>query len=103
MTTVRTTGRADREVARIDTWWRENRTAAPDLFLDELVETTRRLARTPHIGAAYRQHGAPELRRVLMQATRFHVYYHYNAARGEVVVVSVWSALRGRGPRVQVK
>jgi hypothetical protein len=33
---VRTTPEADSQVRAIDDWWRRYRTAAPDLFLDEL-------------------------------------------------------------------
>jgi plasmid stabilization system protein ParE len=100
MTTVRTSGRADREVARVDKWWRENRTAAPDLFLDEFVATTRRLGLTPEIGAPYQEHGAHGIRRVLMQTVRYYAYYRYDAERDEVVIVSVWAGMRRRGPKL---
>jgi hypothetical protein len=34
---VVTTPEADHQVRTIDSWWRENRTAAPDLFSEELA------------------------------------------------------------------
>ena len=34
---VRTTPEADVQIGAIDDWWRHNRNAAPDLFLQELT------------------------------------------------------------------
>lgn len=79
-------------------WWRENRGAAPDLFDHELESAIASLAVTPDIGAPYQPR--PGLRRVLLQRTRYHLYYRHDEDSGEVVVLAVWSALRGRAPRL---
>lgn len=36
---VRTTHESDAQIREIDDWWRNNRPAAPDLFLQELAAT----------------------------------------------------------------
>ena len=42
---------ADEQALTIDTWWRENRPAAPSLFADELVAAFGLLAEGPGAGA----------------------------------------------------
>lgn len=80
----------------IGRWWRENRPAAPDLFASELESALAALLVAPRLGAAVEHPTVSGLRRVLLRATRFHVYYRLRTE--EVQVVAVWSALRGRGP-----
>jgi plasmid stabilization system protein ParE len=93
---VELSAEAEAQVDRIDAWWREHRQAAPDLFADELDEAVRALAATPGIGVRYAP--KPGVRRVLLTRTRYHLYVIEEAAR--VYVVAVWSAYRGRGPRL---
>ncbi len=87
---------AARDLEAIDLWWRENRLAAPDLFLEEFAASLELIAEMPLVGRRYRALPAPETRRVLMHATRYHVYYHVTGS--SVLVVAVWSAVRGSGP-----
>jgi len=87
---------AQAQVDRIDAWWRENRQAAPDLFAEELGKALRALAETP--AAAVRYGPKPSVRRMLLKRTHHHLYVIEEAAR--LYVVAVWSAYRGRGPRL---
>ncbi len=84
------------QVDRIDAWWQENRPAAPNLFAEELEAALHALAETPAVAVRY----APEpgVRRLLLRRTHHHLYVIEEAAR--VCVVAVWSAYRGRGPRL---
>ena len=93
---VRTTPEADAQIRIIDKWWRENRTASPNLFAAELAAAFDLLSHAPHIGRSYRQSPVPDTRRVLLKGTRYHVYYV--ACREEVRVLAVWHARRGLGP-----
>ena len=86
---------AEQDIQRIDAWWREQ-TSAPMLFRDELAHMVTLLASSPQMGVAYRRRGIPGLRRVLLRATRYHVYYVFDGSW--VVVLSVWGAVRRRGP-----
>jgi hypothetical protein len=47
---VRTTPEADAQIASIDAWWRQNRLAAPDLFLEELAVGFDTIGHAPLIG-----------------------------------------------------
>ena len=96
---LRIAPRALAEAKRTKTWWRANREAAPDLFETELQKTLASIVAAPAIGASYEatRLGLP-VRRVLMPKTGQHVYY--TATRDEVVVLSVWSVRRERGPKL---
>jgi plasmid stabilization system protein ParE len=88
--------RAAGQVRAIDAWWRRHRRAAPNLFAEELAAALAALEVAPQLGQRVEHPDVPDLRRVLLRATRFHVYYTF---AGEAVrVVAVWSCLRGRGP-----
>jgi plasmid stabilization system protein ParE len=86
---------AERQIAAIDDWWRANRRAAPELFDQELAGAFQVLAVLPEAGQV-QWDIRPEVRRLCLRASRYHVYYRQ---RGDVLeVVAVWSALRGTGP-----
>ena len=89
---------AQAQVDAIDDWWRENRTAAPDLFFQELASTLGVLSRAPGLGRRYTHATVKSVRRVLMRSTRYHVYYVVHA--DIVLVLSVWSGQRGTGPNL---
>jgi plasmid stabilization system protein ParE len=94
---VVTTPEAEAQIGAIDEWWRRNRPAAPGLFAEELVHCFVVLAQAPMIGKPYRlQPTIPGLRRALLRATRYHVYYvpHLDAVR----VLAVWHSQRGQAP-----
>ncbi len=93
---VELSAEAQAQVDRIDAWWRENRQAAPNLFTEELTAALRVLAETPALGMRYAPR--PSIRRLLLRRTRYHLYVTEEASK--VYVVAVWSAHRGRGPRL---
>ncbi|MGH8581899.1 MAG: type II toxin-antitoxin system RelE/ParE family toxin [Gammaproteobacteria bacterium] len=93
---VRTTPEADAHIREIDSWWRGNRPASPELFVEELSAAFDIVGHAPHIGRLYRQSPIPSTRRVLLKGTGYHVYYVPLAA--EVRVLAVWHARRGVGP-----
>ena len=84
------------QIETIHECWRENRPAAPGLFLEELAQATANLQAIPEAGRRVSHPEVRGLRRLLLRATRYHVYY---VATGEsVIVLAVWSAVRGAGP-----
>jgi plasmid stabilization system protein ParE len=93
---VRTTPEADAQIREIDSWWRRNRPASPNLFADELAAAFDIVGHAPQIGRLYRQSPVPDTRRALLKGTRYHVYYVPRA--DEVRVLAVWHAQRGVGP-----
>jgi plasmid stabilization system protein ParE len=84
---------AEDQVREIDTWWREHRSAAPDLFVDELDRALLTLGEMPLLGTIY---GSRSVRRLLLRRTHYHLYFTQEAER--VYVLAVWSAFRGRRP-----
>lgn len=92
---VRTTPVADLHVLALDSWWRENREKAPDLFEQELALAFRTIGAAPGAGKRYPHPGA-EVRRIVMRSTRNHVYdVEYP---DHVLVVAVWGGTKGSGP-----
>jgi plasmid stabilization system protein ParE len=98
---VRTTPEADQHVRAIDEWWRSHRTAAPNLFLDELEAAFALIGSAPNVGHPYRRSPVTGTRRILLVRSRYHVYYV--PLDDEVVVVAVWHASRGSGPPLRLK
>ena len=90
------TRNAHAHVQRIDDWWRANRLASPDLFAQELAGAIEALEEAPSIGSTFAHPRVRGLRRVLLRATRFHVYYVVDG--DTVAVMAVWSCLRGGVP-----
>lgn len=88
---------AQKQIWEIDAWWRENRLAAPDLFVTELKQSLGLLAKVPSLGTAY--HTPPrEMRRLLLRRTQYHVYFIEEPSR--LFVVAVWSVRREHGPKL---
>ncbi len=84
------------QVDNLDAWWRAHRTDSPDLFLDELTEAITALSAWPGRGTAYV--AIEGVRRYLLRKTRYHVYFR--ADRDRVLILAVWSAVRGQGPKL---
>lgn len=96
MLQVRLVPRAARQARRIDQWWRENRTASRELFTSELAAAIESLAAAPELGSRYELSSVPGIRRVLLRATQFHVYYDLDGTT--VWILAIWSCRRGRSP-----
>ena len=84
------------QIDGIDAWWCEHRPRAPELFLQELAAGCELLAGAPRIGRKYPHPKLRNVRRVLLRSTRYHVYY--KVYENDVVLLAVWSGLRGSGP-----
>jgi plasmid stabilization system protein ParE len=97
---TRLTAPARRQADRIDRWWRENRPAVADLFARELDGARRRIADAPETGTPYVERQGVVVRRVLMPKTRNHVYYEVDRENLVVMILAVWGAPKGQGPRL---
>jgi plasmid stabilization system protein ParE len=94
------TPEAERQTNEMDTWWREHRPQAGDLFARELADVRELITSTPSIGSKYTTRNGKVARRVLMPRTRNHVYFQVDESTQTVHVLAVWGAPRGRGPRL---
>jgi plasmid stabilization system protein ParE len=93
------TPKARRQVERARAWWKANRDKSPDLFVEELAEAERHLTTLPESGELWRIRNKRTIRRWLLAKTGQHLYYAYEPHRDEVLVLALWGARRGRGPR----
>ena len=94
---VITTPEADAQIPAIGDWWRTTGRAAPDLFSEELAHCFVLLAQAPMMGKPYRRHASVAgLRRALLRATRYHIYYV--PLSDAVAVPAVWHSRRGQQP-----
>lgn len=98
---VVTTPEADEQIDAADDWWRENRPLAPKLFRNEFAHAAGLLADMPRLGVACHEPPIPDLRRLLLVRTRFHVFYVVREESETVVIVGLWSAVRGRTPTLR--
>ena len=78
-----------------------NRSAAAALFTEELAAALELIAGAPRIGRRRRHRGVPGMRRILLRATRYHLYYAPSDDGRRLFVLAVWSALRGKAPSVR--
>jgi plasmid stabilization system protein ParE len=95
---LRVLGPAQRQAKQAAAWWRSNRPSAKDLFRRELAIVFDLLVSSPEMGSHYDDADVPGLRRVLLTETRYHVYYIYHADLNQVLVLAIWSVLRGHAP-----
>jgi plasmid stabilization system protein ParE len=90
---------AEAQIRRIDTWWRGNRQDSPDLFSSELAAAFSTLETAPSTGRRYRSGKVRGVRRLLLGATRHHVYYLVGTEA--VIVLAVWGSVKGSGPDLE--
>jgi plasmid stabilization system protein ParE len=95
------TRKARQLIERIGRWWVTNREAAPDLFFAELDAAIELLETSPEVGSPYRTKQGDVVRRILLPRTNYHVYYRIELELDLVLVISVWSTHRGRGPSLR--
>jgi plasmid stabilization system protein ParE len=88
------------QAQQVERWWRENRPAAPGLFMEELAAAVEKLSLTPSTGAPYQSSPLSGVRRVFLPRTRYHVYYTVDAAADLVRIHALWHTARGQGPEL---
>ena len=93
---------ADADIAALAVWWSENRPAARDQFDNEIRRAWQVLAESPNVGTPYPSADIPGLRRLRLRRTPYLVYYVPRPDHGDVVVIAVWSGMRGEGPPLRM-
>jgi plasmid stabilization system protein ParE len=95
---VRFTPEAEQQAEESDTWWRQHRPEARDLFAQELRYATDRILSMPDIGTIAAVVQGRPVRRLLMRRTRHHLYYSRIPEQDVLIVHAIWGAPRGVGP-----
>ena len=88
------------QLESLDTWWREHRPAAAEQVTAEIERIVALLQETPSVGSPYQHAVVPGVRAVRLKRTPYRLYYVYDESAGEIVVLAVWSAMRGHGPPI---
>ena len=89
-----------RQVEIKESWWAENRPAAPELFARELRDMLAYILATPNGGIGWPTPGRPALRRILMPRTQNHIFFVVDEKRQTIDVVAIWGAARERSPKL---
>jgi hypothetical protein len=89
--------RARNEAARIDKLWREQRDAS-DVFAFEFAEAIEHIATVRIAGLKWSTQRRPNLRRILLDRSKVHLYFEVYP--DEVRIVAVWWAQRAREPKL---
>jgi hypothetical protein len=58
------------------------------------------LAATPKLGVVYHRPASDLIYRVLLPKTEQHLYYSIDEQADVVLVLTIWGARRGRGPKL---
>lgn len=96
---IRIGKRAQQQVRRENSWWLEN-ADYPLTFEQEFEDIVLRLLDVPMLGVSYPTEKRPHLQRVLLPKSKCHVYYTLENDKTLIVIHSVWSAVRKRGPKL---
>jgi plasmid stabilization system protein ParE len=70
------------------------------LFAAELDQGRARLAKWPNLGPPYAHPDVAGLRRALLRATRYHVYYAVDVVAGCITIHAIWHGSRGSIPEL---
>ena len=88
---IRTSARADRQIATALAWSR-HRDKAPEALIEELERAKALLAETPHIGERVRRTRRRGARVIHLKRVRYDLYYEVR--RGAIVILALWHPSR---------
>lgn len=90
--------RAQREIERAAKWWAENRLASPGAVRKDVQDALEILTEQPAIGTKVDTGRPLQVRRLLLDRTKYFFYYRVNG--NQLEVLSVWHSGREHGPSV---
>lgn len=70
------------------------------MFAEDLESAFTLIEEFPHAGEAIRHPRIPNLRRVLLSGSHYHLYYNVLIEDSVVEVLALWHTSRGAGPRL---
>lgn len=88
---------AKQQARKINSWWRANRDAK-GLFKEELAAAKKVLRRDARRLPIYGHEQGQVVRRLLLEETKYHLYYVIDEERRVVRIAAIWGAVRGSGP-----
>jgi plasmid stabilization system protein ParE len=97
---VELTALATRHIREAESWWRLNRSAAPNAIREELERAFSFIAAQPRMGSRAMNVRLPAVRRIFLPLIKYYLYYHVATLPDRVEVVALWHARRGDGPPI---
>ena len=92
--TLRISPRAARQIEVAADWWYENRPAASALFSTELERGFLAISAFPRAGGKVAHSRISGLRRILLSAVQYHLYYTISEEEQAVEVLELWHTSR---------
>src|SRR5437762_13352262 len=97
---VQITALAARHIRQAESWWRENRRAAPNAVRLQLQRAFTLISAQPRIGSLAANVRLPDVRRICLPTIKYHLYYHVIGSPEYVEVVALWHKSRGESPPI---
>lgn len=97
---IELTALAARHIRKAETWWRINRTAAPNAIRQELQRAFAMIALQPRIGSRATNVKLQGVRRIFFPAIKYHLYWHVVPNPERVEIVAFWHSRRGEDPPI---
>ena len=91
--------RARAEAVAAVAWWRENRSAAPDLLATELAASISLIEHAPRVGRHVPEARRPGTRVLILNRTSYLLFYRV-VDDDTIRVLALWHQRRGMLPRV---
>jgi hypothetical protein len=91
---------AARHIRELETWWRLNRTAAPNAVREELQRVLRLLTGTPFLGRRATDVELDNVRRIHISRIWHFLYYRVHDDPERIELLALWSDSRGEGPPI---
>jgi len=88
------------ELRAARSWWRTNRFAAPDAFVDDLRRALELIRTQPNVGVCATNVSLPGVRRIHLSRLRYDLYYRLASDRQTIVVLALWHSSRGTFPKI---
>jgi plasmid stabilization system protein ParE len=91
---------AAQHIRQLETWWRINRTKAPNAVRQELQRAFRLISVQPRIGPRATDVELPNVRCVHLSRVWHHLYYRVLDVPERIEILALWSESRGEGPPI---
>jgi plasmid stabilization system protein ParE len=91
---------AAQHIRELESWWRRNRTSAPNAVREELQRAVRLVTMTPFIGHPAVDVELPDVRRIHISRIWYYLYYRVAENPRRIEVLALWSESRDGGPPI---
>ena len=98
MTTVFLVEEAEQQLREVVSWWRANRSAAPDLVIDEFERCVTLIESSPDAGVGFHRTEVPGVRRLVMKRTKHFIYYLHDERNAVAYIIAIWGAPKHGDP-----